>query len=209
MEPIIAIGVIAFLASLVGRKKRKGGVGVDLPGLKGSTGPGAPPTADGPTPAEVPGTRVSGAAPDAFRLPEDFDPLRGLYITPDCVAVVEADGFWNGLDENYAPIVEGRTRSGFPITARNPNDSYGRDTLKATFAADDKNGALGFVDEQMIYNNVQPEEVAYQIVEEYAPMCASIGPDQWGPGLLNWYNETIERMLVYRQRYLEFGGFEE
>lgn len=106
-----------------------------------------------------------------------------LWISPDCDVVFEAEGFWND-GVNVAAIEA--------------------PTLGAVLA-EPGNSVAGYVD--FLINEqgfTDPVDIAAQILREASPLCADVDPDQWGRGLIAWYNDLVERLIPYVER--ELGG---
>lgn len=217
MEPIVALAVLAWLFSLGGKRKHAGsGPSGPGPGPAAPGGPGGGPTRApqptgerGPTPREAGVPSVSSGG-DEYRLPEDFDTLRGIYFTPDCVAVAEAVGFWNGIQflppsfTDAGPINDaGFYRSGLPKTSMNADASAEAETVLETMQLSPTTGAVGFVD-YWLGRGETPQDIAMRIIEEFSPMCSSVDPSQWGGGLLRWYDETVDRIIEERDSMI--GG---
>jgi hypothetical protein len=142
-----------------------------------------------------------GAPGDSFRLPEDFDEARGLFITPDCQAVAEAAGFWNGLEllpprfDTMSPRNDaGFYSSGLPRTSESSDASGEAPTLQECFNISMTTGALGFVD-YWLARGATPQDIVMRMIEETSPMCASIPVSMWGAGLSRWFEDTVDRVI--------------
>ena len=158
----------------------------DIPGK----GPGgAPKPADG-------GKTWGDAPPGAsYTVPEDWDPMRGLWISLDCEVVVEAPGWYCGTFSDDTPVPFGD-----PDCVIVERESY------AETMAQDRNGVTGYiffliyaagVDESgSPLPGLQPEEIAYQILTEISPMCADLPDDMWPDGLWDWYEYFLERVIL-------------
>ena len=204
MEPVLAVLAIAWLVGL-GRKKRRAAVR--------ERDVWETPEGDiverfeGDTPRQA-GAMSVGLPADSYQLPVDFDMLRGLFITPDCFAVAEAPGFWNGIEflppdfTSAAPIEPpGRYPSGLPMTSDGGDASGMGPTLDETFASSPTTGAVGFV-EFWLERNATPQDIVMRMIAEVSPMCAGVDPSQWGPGLTRWYNDTVDRVVAERAAFL-------
>lgn len=165
--------------------------------------PGDPPTpGNGPggSPKPVGGGKTYGepAGVATYTIPDDWDPVRGLFISPDCEMVVEAPGWFCGSGENDTPQVFG----GFACTAIE-FDSY-HETM-----AEPGNGVAGYV-EFLIGLGSQPEQIAFTILTEVSPLCADLPDAQWPPGLVAWYEAFLERVIFTWEEYwgIEFDPLE-
>ena len=116
-------------------------------------------------------------------LPDDFDYAgNGLYVDPNCEYVIEGNIFWPGTTGPIYASAEATTL----------------DSSLALFGG--KNSILGFVDylvnEQSLGDD--PEGIAWTVLEHASPMCTSVEPEgNWGDGLINWYDNFLERIIAY------------
>ena len=119
------------------------------------------------SPKPAPGGRTWGRPPEDadYLVPPNFDPLRGLWISPDCQFVVEAPGFWCGLirrslnDPTLEPAVDHQVCDA----------SAGAGTLRELWALSPTVGAVAHAD-YWISNGAEPPEIAMKIVRELAPL---------------------------------------
>lgn len=120
-------------------------------------------------------------------LPEEFDyGGNGIYIDPDFRYVIEGNRFWPS-DEFAINAIE------YP-------------TLEEVLAEDD-NSVVGLIDYLMNEGGIdQPEGIAWAVLEHAHRMSnpeAMIGPvaleetEYWGDGLINWYDNFLERVVAY------------
>ena len=120
------------------------------------------------------------------KLPEGFDfGGNGLYVSVDCDYVIEGNLFWptGSLSAVEAP------------------------TLEAVLAVSRDNTVVGYLDyliDTLGYR--QPEQVAWKILEEASPMCASVDPAQWGEGLQAWYETFVARVSDYMEEATLLAG---
>lgn len=130
-----------------------------------------------------------------YLVPFDWDPVRGLYISPDCEMVVEAPGWYCGAGgpDLQTPQLYG----GFACTAIE-FESY-VDTM-----AEPGNGVAGYVD-FLLGVGMQPEEIAFQILTEVSPLCADLPDNMWPEGLAAWYSGFLDRVVM---SWEEFHGLE-
>lgn len=154
-------------------------------GESGNGPNGAPESWEG---GEVWGEPPSGAS---YVVPPDWDPLRGLWISPDCELVVEAPGWFCGTGgpEGMTPQPFG----GFACTAMTA-ETY------VDAMAMERNGVAGYVD-YLVELGMQPEEICLQILSEVSPLCADLPDDQWPDGLFAWYEGFLERVTVWWEEY--------
>lgn len=156
-------------------------------------GPNAPPGTPGKGPRGAPkpkaGGTTTGTPPSdaSYVLPEGWDPVRGLWISPDCEVVVEAPGWYCGDDQEGNPFLYG----GFSCSAIE-FDSYEETMLEPG------NGVAGYVD-FLIGTGMQPEEIAMQILVEVSPLCADL--PAFSPGLQAWYEWLLERVVASWEEY--------
>lgn len=155
----------------------------DVPGSGGGRGkgPGGSPKAIGDLPPW--GDPAPGAS---YLVPDDWDPMRGLWISPDCVMVIEGPGWYcgsSGSGESETPNL----LDGFLC-----NSEEGL-SLREVMAIPG-NGAAGYI-AALIGAGHQPGEIAYAILEEASPMCAAVNASQWGPGLQAWYDALLQRVI--------------
>lgn len=183
MELALGIGILLLLF-LSG----KGG-GSD------STNGGALP----PSTTDVPGrTKGPGGRGDVWRDPKDVSRLpssgqfdysgNGLWIDPECGFVVEGDLFWPDPDA-FVRVME-------PAP-----------TLEATLSLRDDNTALGFVNYLVEQEGVRdPVDIVWRIVDEAAPMCGQVDPEQWGEAMRIWFNDFLDRVTTYlEEEEIPFG----
>ena len=165
--------------------------------------PRPPPGSDDPGkgPGGVPKPKGGGKTfgdPDpevVYTVPDDWDPVRGIYISPDCEMVVEAPGWYCGSSgpELETPQIFG----GFSCTAIEFDNYF--DTM-----AEPGNGVAGYID-FLAGVGFQPEEIAFQILSEVSPLCADLPFDMWSPGLVAWWDSFLERVIF---SWEEFHGIE-
>lgn len=144
-----------------------------------------------PKPKKGPGGSTVWGTPPGNTLPEGFDPGgNGLYIDPECDFVIEGNLFWP--TGSQATCIEA-------------------ESLEQTLAADPENNVCGFLDYLLGTEGLQqPEDIAWRILEEASPWCASADPSMWGLGLQAWYESFVERVVAYVDEYggIDFGGDE-
>ena len=194
----VAIGAAALIGAgifLFGRKAF-----ADEPGpAPGPTpGPAPEPPRPGPGPRpDIPkpagGGKTYGIPPASagYQIPADWDPLRGLWISPDCEVVVEAPGWYCGVGGPQG------------LTPQAWGDFSCRGILAESYVetmAVERNGVTGYV-EFLIETGLQPEQIAFQIVQEIAPMCADA--PMWPAGLLAWWDDFLRRVV---EQWEEFHG---
>jgi hypothetical protein len=183
---LVVIGVIGLA-----------GLGIFLYSRKAKAAEGAKPlpgkTEGGKLPPKIPrpakGGKTYGKVPKGqrYELPADWDPLRGLWISPDCEVVVEAPGWYCGLD-----TVNGKK---IPLSfGGNRCNAYEAESYVETMAQEDT-GVAGYV-LFLINAGMQPEEIAYQILTEVSPFCADVPDSQWPQGLQSWYESFLERVIL-------------
>ncbi len=198
-KTVAAVGigaVVALAAYLFATSAEAAEPGVDdddapdRPPSNGERRPGKGPSG---APKPAPGGSTTGTPPQgaSYTIPEDWDPIRGLWISPDCELVVEAPGWYCGSTGAgwQTPQVYG----GFSCTAIE-HASY-VDTM-----AEPGNGVAGYVD-FLIGAGWQPEDIAWQILTEVSPMCADLPTDMWGDGLWSWYQGFVERVIISWEDY--------
>ena len=153
----------------------------DLPGWEGpGAGPGGAPKAAGG------GKTYGEPAPGAsYSIPVDWDPIRGLWISPDCEMVVEAPGWFCGSD-NDTPYIFGAGQCNVVEF-----ESYA-DTM-----AEPGNGVVGYI-EYLVNMGAYPDEIAGQIVgEAIPPECWSLPAADWPPGLWAWWEGFLARVTAW------------
>lgn len=158
---------------------------------------------DDKPPSKVPSRRrgaggrgqVWGSDADTSKLPSagTFDYSgNGLWIDPNCGFVIEGDQFWPKKGAEVWVAVSAPTLDA---------------ALAKRGASGGLNSVLGYVDylvdELGIDNAV---DIMWRIVDEAAPMCAQVEPEQWGEAMRIWFNDLRRRI----EQYLEedtIGGF--
>ena len=119
-----------------------------------------------------------------YKIPDDWDPTRGLWISPDCEVVVEAPGWFCGSSGQDEPFHYGGPQC----------NSVEFETYLATMD-DPGNGVAGYI-YFLINLGEQPEQIAYQILTEISPLCADLPDNMWPDGLFDWYETFLERVIV-------------
>ena len=195
---LAALGAVLFMANEA--KADEPGPNWDTPsrGGKRGKGPGGSPRAKGEN-GDLPtwGTPPPGAS---YLVPEDWDPIRGLWISPDCQMVVEAPGWFCG-SSGAGEAEVANAPGGFVCEA------VEEQTLIDTMAIPN-NGASGYI-ASMVLAGYQPEEIAIAIVAETSPLCADVSVDQWGAGLIAWYESLLARVIEMWEEergVIFFGG---
>ena len=118
--------------------------------------------------------------------PQGFDFAgNGLYIDPTCDFVIEGNLFWP--TSSQLDCVEAASLQGVLSIPGN--------------------SVCGFLDYLIDTEGLQqPGEIAFRILQEASPQCASVGSDMWGPGLSAWYENFLDRVIDYTESFLDFGG---
>jgi len=153
----------------------------DEPGFEGpGKGPGGSPKPAGG--GNVYGKPASGAQ---YTMPIDWDPIRGLWVSPDCEMVVEAPGWFCGsTGETPHPL-----GSGYCVAVE-------RESYEETMAEPD-NGVAGYI-EFLINMAAYPDEIAGQIVGEAIPeACWSLPAAEWPDGLWAWWEGFLARVTAW------------
>lgn len=189
----LGIGIAAAVAAGVYMLTRsasaaEGGDDFDEP-LGPGEGPGqVPGSGPGGSPKPASGGKVYGSPPagTTYTIPADWDPIRGLWISPDCEMVVEAPGWFCGSDGDITPWVFGAGQCNAVEF-----DNYA-DTM-----ADPGNGVAGYV-EFLINMGMFPDEIAGTIVGEAVPeACWSLPVEQWPDGLWAWWEGFLARVTAW------------
>jgi hypothetical protein len=195
MDPtVIMLGVSAVIF-LLSRSKSKGSSGTlppppppddevepdPTPG--GGDRPGDAPSPGGRIPKTRPGGKRFGDVEKNYPIPAGWDPVRGIYFSPDCEVVVEAPAWFCGLDGNGAI----QLYPGSPGCRAVEASSY-----KETMAIP-RNGVAGFVD-YLITKDFDPSQIAWTILDEAAPNCWNLDQKDWPPGLVHWWNYLLRRV---------------
>ena len=185
---LVALGIYAYSSEAEAGEPDEGDDEDDLPDLPGTGDePGKGP---GGSPKPVTGGKVWGDAPPGaqYMVPADWDPVRGLWIAPDCAMVVEAPGWFCGSTGDSPNVFGG------DVCTEIEHDSY------AATMAEPENGVAGYVD-FLIGNGMQPEDIAWQILAEVSPFCASVDPQDWPDGLWAWWEGFLERVILWWEEY--------
>lgn len=161
------------------------------------------------SPKPAPGGVTSGRGRPgvSYVVPEGWDPVRGLWISPDCEYVVEGPGWYFGLclgPEGYR-VCDLNYRDGWPWSTDGGSLTGNGQTMAEHLGSAEDAGALGFVANRLA-EGLQPEDVARLILEEYAPMCADVDPSMWSPALSSWYQSLVARIVEESESELG-GGF--
>lgn len=133
----------------------------------GPIGPVPGPGGDGTRWRPTPGS-IPGSILDQF----DFDGT-DLYIDPECQYVLEGARFFD-VDqilnaEDYAGAVAAESR-------------YAEGFIKTLIPESQES---------------DPIRIAQRVVQLYAPMCAEVDPSEWGPAMLAWYNDFLDRVITW------------
>ncbi len=154
-------------------------------GNGGRGGPGGKGKIDPSIPEPAGGGKTWGDAPPGttYNIPDDWDPIRGLWISPDCEVVVEAPGWFCGASGDD-PFLYGGAQC----------NSVEFETYAVTMD-DPGNGVAGYI-YFLIGLGQQPEQIAYQILTEISPLCADLPDNMWPDGLYDWYEVFLERVIV-------------
>lgn len=199
MDPTVialGLGALLFLLKSKASKGAGGGGGGDLPEPPGpSPGGGDKPVpGDSPTPGNKkvpktkPGGKRFGEVTKDYAIPADWDPVRGLFFSPDCRVVVEAPGWLCGVNEQGVINLYGVPGPhGFEDCR-----SIERNTYDKTMAVD-RNGAMGYIT-HLIGKDLDPNDIAWMILEEAAPACWNMPQSKWPDGLVYWWNYLLERL---------------
>ena len=183
---------VAIGAGLLWLFRRVTGAG---PAVPGST---SPRTDGAPSPARGGVTRGRSKSPGTYAPPDDWDPVRGLWISPDCGVIVEGPAWWNGLCASASgnrPCNFGY-EAGWPSNASSANLTGVGTTIDAWMMSDANAGALGWVDEQLRLRR-QPEDIAQDIVTAYGGLC-----DVSQPIVRDWYASLLRRILRWEDSEL-------
>lgn len=159
------------------------------------------------TPKPAQGGVTDGDGQGGYTVPAGWDPIRGLWISPDCDWIVEGPGWWNGTPGGQQIAIT--YQEGWPANAENANLEAmlpeAGESLPAHMQRADV-GVLGWVDGQVLGNENfaprQPEDVALDILRHYAPMCADVDPLQWSEALLGWYASVVDRIVRWEQGFI-------
>lgn len=197
MDPtIIALGASALLFWLMSSKKKKSAGGETLP--PPPSGGETPEPGGGPRPGDkdppsgkrVPKTRPGGKRfgepTKDYAIPADWDPIRGLYVSPDCQVIVEGPAWFCGQDANNAIQLYPGAFSCRAVEKTN---------YKETMAVP-RNGVAGYVD-YLIGKDFNPSEIAWTILEEAAPACWDLDQPDWPQALVYWWNYLLERLALW------------
>jgi len=162
--------------------------GPDWPGTGDEPGKGP-----GGSPKSLPGGDVYGDPPPGagYLVPEDWDPIRGLWVSPDCEMVVEAPGWFCG---SGGPDLETpQPFPGEPFCTAMPADTYAG-TMDVP-----GNGVAGYLD-FLFEIGMGPEEAAWQVLVEAAPECA-LDPADMPDGLFAWWEGWVARVVYWWEEY--------
>lgn len=207
MDPtVLMLGVSGLIFYLMNKRKKKGAGDEPLP-------PPPPPDDDDREPPPTPGggDRPGDSDPDHGRvpktrkggkrfgdvtkdymLPKGWDPIRGIWFSPDCEVVVESPGWLCG--QEYDGVIN--------MYPGSPNCKAIEFTTYKRTMAEPYNGCMGYVD-YLINKGFNPSEVAWTILEEAAPHCWNKQQRDWPPGLVYWWNYLLSRLA---ERYEENTG---
>lgn len=204
----IGIGLVAFLFARAAFAKRSVSSGdpddASNAGKPGKGPGGAPrPSRGGVTGA----TRREGVT---YMVPDGWDPVRGLWISPDCESVVEGPAWWtgnvivDGVPEmpalKYGPegFPENYTQAG---ALQIPYAGTVSAPLREFLAAQPDVGAVMWVVDRVSTTgqDLQPEDVAQAILSEYAPLCADADPSTWSEAIRDWYQSIVRRISDVRE----------
>lgn len=123
-------------------------------------------------------------------VPEDFD-FGGnqIYLDPECEYVIEGNLFWPtdafGIDAEQAP------------------------TVTATLNVSPTNTIVGWLDYMIDVQGItDPYQIAAALVAELAPLCADVDESQWSDGFFAWHSSFVDRVTVYLEDQIDFGGQE-
>lgn len=207
MFELLAGAVVIYLI-LSGGKGAGGVAGGDVD--RGPETGGRPGKGRSGTPKPSAGGVLVGTPPvgKTYEVPPDFDPDRGIWVSPDCELVVEAPGFWNGLESKppfteLTPIPASRMMpANVPAFGDAGDASIEAPSIRDVWAQSQTAGAVGFVD-YWVNQGIQPEAIATRLLQEIAPMCAQVPTASWGHGLADWYDATVRRITAQAESILE------
>lgn len=196
---VVGVGVLtaAGVALASGGKGTGGGTGT-TPAKPATKTPTAPPRG-----VTKPSRKIAGGG-TVWSDPNKDNPASGgpaggfdfksnkIWISPNCDEVWEGNLFWD--DSEVAPFETVQETLAYNENTQSPNSILG-------FVA-------YLIDDEGI---TQPNDIAWRVVEELSPMCVAVDdPNKsWGPGLLNWYNNFLDRLIPWIEGYtggIEFGG---
>lgn len=179
---LIVLGIVGMARGapgkrpLVGPKKGPGGIrtwGKPTPGT--------------PTPSEP---EINPAGP-------------GLWVSPDCDVVAEGAKFWPaGAPLSRNPDMEG-TETGKKF---DPEVAAGRacrvlDVRGLATTTDLDCTGLDYVDTQIVEQGItDPIQIAREILQQVAPLCADADPGLWSDAVYSWYNDLVGRLVDYIER---------
>lgn len=214
LAAVAGVGALIALGGMAAAQA--GGSGGGWPGGGGSGGGGGTGGTDPWTPGPGGRGRVYGGGgdPSPGWLPADFDfDGNGLWISPDCTAVIEGSAFRPKADDDWVNAIEPTEWGSY---------EPGRE-VEAVQAVDSANSIAGFVDWVMgnqlpappafvawvtahLEDAVRPRasstaiRIAAEVLRQVSPVCMEVPnpAEHWGDGLVVW----LEDFLLWIDLYL-------